>query len=120
MSRVLAVAAALVGTLALSASAAAVPPYGACKHHACGSLGAEEAFGSYVFRHLALQNPGAVISCQPVRHRRRHYHCADRAARKGRLSSCVVRGTVVEVGQGAYRFRSIKVAPSCPKREASK
>jgi hypothetical protein len=117
MSRHLPVVSVLLAAVALTAPAAAAQPRGVCPRHlACGAIRADEAFGSYVYAHFAVPNPGAFIACQPVRHRRRHYHCMDRAARKGRLSTCVVRGTVVEVKPGTDDVRHAKATSSCPKR----
>ena len=127
MSRYVPLAAVLGGMLALSTSAAAGPKPGGCKHHeneACRNYEVEQAFTAFVRKHMppvgSPELAGSAELCKTIRHRAHRYRCVFEPEEPGVPHTCIVKGTAIQVKPRVYRFRSIKVAPSCPKWEASK
>jgi hypothetical protein len=127
VSRCLRIASVVATMLALSASALAGPPPGACRklpdaRDVCRISAASRAFESYVRGHLALPpaREGQLVGCSLRRRHADRFHCKLLPTGKGAPPGCVVSAIVVELKRRVYRFRSIKVAPSCPKWEGSK
>jgi hypothetical protein len=104
--RYLPAAALLVGGLALSAPAAAIP-------HESPAEAATQAFKRYVYEHTVPPGDNfgtfgfAGFGCYGARHRR--YECEVTSA------TCRVSGVVMKRGPGTYRFRSIRISGDCPK-----
>jgi hypothetical protein len=114
MSRFLPIASVATATLALSTPGAAAPPHGAVWR----------AFAVYVRKHMppvgSPELAGSAVSCNPTRHGTHRYRCQFEPEEPGVPKTCIVKGTVIEVKPRDYRFRSIKVAPSCPRWQGRK